>query len=74
MKEFFFYAFLGFLLAALIWIIVSGAIIAREEKEEDRSFLYEKCQYLGSRVETGWGGGTILRFDCDGVIEERRKR
>lgn len=31
---------------------------------------YEQCEYLGTRIEKGWGSIKIWRYNCDGVIEE----
>ncbi|KKK61532.1 hypothetical protein LCGC14_3013420 [marine sediment metagenome] len=60
-------------IAAVLTFVVGTAIYAHSRDETVRDKYrakYAQCEYLGSRIEKGWGSIKIYRYDCDGAIEE----
>ena len=49
--------------------LVGLVMIATESYSRDKE-IATQCEYLGSRVEGGFGHTTVYRWDCDGYIEE----
>lgn len=44
------------------------------QKYQNAVDVYSACDYLGSRMEIGWGGGRIYKYKCNGIIEETRHK
>lgn len=59
--------------AAIVTFVAGTAIYAQSRDAAVRDKYrakFAQCEYLGSRIEKGWGTVKIYRYNCDGAIEE----
>ena len=70
MKQVIEFIFGGIILAAVVSGIIWLFVTAKAMKHAEIDALFDRCEYLGTRVETGIAIDRIAMFDCDGVREE----
>lgn len=64
---------IGWSLAALLLAIVVAALVDVTQIRAAQDAHLASCEYTGTRIEAGWGGGTVHTYDCDeGGFESRR--
>jgi len=53
--------------------VILGIKDSHDRRTEKEAFL-SQCEYMGSRIEKGFGSITIYRYKCGDQIEESRIR
>ena len=65
--------FFGGLLSGIV-VAVSFLVWGQHLELQERADYYAECEYLGSRMEKGFGTAIFYRWECDGIIEETSRR
>jgi len=52
------------------YFLVQAGKVNRARYQAEISWRDEHCVYTGTRIETGWGGGSISAYLCDDITTQ----